>query len=90
MATRKQPEEGDNKAADEAADGDITLSVKGAEEKKLEVGDLKDDGSVEGEEEAANGDRLVPLAAASAWAIFFASSAFTASRLKLAPFCIGG
>ena len=32
----------------------------------------------------------VPLAAASAWAIFFAISAFTASRLKLAPRCIGG
>src|SRR5207237_7930782 len=31
-----------------------------------------------------------PLDAASAWAIFFAISAFTASRLKLAPFCIGG
>ena len=31
-----------------------------------------------------------PLAAASACCIFFASSAFTASRLKLAPFCIGG
>src|SRR5580658_8513244 len=31
-----------------------------------------------------------PLLAASAWAILFAISAFTASRLKLAPFCIGG
>src|SRR2546423_8123656 len=32
----------------------------------------------------------VPLLAASAWAIFLAISAFTASRLKLAPRCIGG
>src|ERR1017187_5253942 len=32
----------------------------------------------------------VPLLAASACAIFFAISAFTASRLKLAPRCIGG
>src|SRR5882757_8648731 len=32
----------------------------------------------------------VPLAAACACSIFFAISAFTASRLKLAPFCIGG
>src|ERR1700722_14713523 len=32
----------------------------------------------------------VPLLAASASAIFFAISAFTASRLKLAPRCIGG
>src|SRR5213080_4852182 len=32
----------------------------------------------------------VPLAAFSAWAIFAAISAFTASRLKLAPRCIGG
>jgi hypothetical protein len=31
-----------------------------------------------------------PLLAASASAIFLAISAFTASRLKLAPFCIGG
>jgi hypothetical protein len=33
---------------------------------------------------------LGPLLAASAWAIRFAISAFTASRLKLAPRCIGG
>src|SRR5205823_12002591 len=33
---------------------------------------------------------LVPLLAASASCILFAISAFTASRLKLAPFCIGG
>src|ERR1700730_4319812 len=33
---------------------------------------------------------LAPLLAASASAIFFAISAFTASRLKLAPRCIGG
>src|SRR5580698_3373145 len=33
---------------------------------------------------------LGPLAADSACAILFAISAFTASRLKLAPFCIGG
>src|SRR5258706_11900918 len=32
----------------------------------------------------------VPLLAASACAIFFAISAFTASKLKLAPFCMGG
>ena len=32
----------------------------------------------------------VPLAAACACSIFFAISALTASRLKLAPFCIGG
>ena len=32
----------------------------------------------------------VPLLAASACSIFFAISAFTASRLKLAPLCIGG
>src|SRR6267378_5970552 len=32
----------------------------------------------------------VPLAAACACSIFFAISAFTASRLKLAPRCIGG
>jgi hypothetical protein len=32
----------------------------------------------------------VPLLAASAWAILFAISALTASRLKLAPRCIGG
>src|SRR6266481_3742236 len=32
----------------------------------------------------------VPLAAASACCIFFAISALTASRLKLAPRCIGG
>src|SRR5207245_623847 len=32
----------------------------------------------------------VPLAAISAWAIRLAISAFTASRLKLAPRCIGG
>src|SRR5258707_7167638 len=33
---------------------------------------------------------LGPLLAASASCIFFAISAFTASRLKLAPVCIGG
>ncbi len=33
---------------------------------------------------------LGPLLAASACSIFFAISAFTASRLKLAPLCIGG
>src|SRR6266480_7020751 len=32
----------------------------------------------------------VPLLAASACCIFFAISALTASRLKLAPLCIGG
>src|SRR4029077_8096372 len=32
----------------------------------------------------------VPVGAASACCIFFPSSAFTASRLKLAPRCIGG
>src|ERR1700731_1899942 len=33
---------------------------------------------------------LGPLLAASACCIFFAISAFTASKLKLAPVCIGG
>jgi hypothetical protein len=33
---------------------------------------------------------LGPLLAASACCIFFVISSFTASRLKLAPFCIGG
>src|SRR5262245_58797156 len=40
--------------------------------------------------EGHHGYSPVPLLPASAWAIRFAISAFTASRLKLAPRCIGG
>lgn len=70
MATRKQADEADNTKAedagaeDQAADGAISLTTEeGAEsEAKLEEGDLREDGSVVGEEVASNGvDRLVPV-----------------------------
>lgn len=66
MAPRKAADDSANEdtGAEEAAD--INLTVEGADEgtdeSKLEEGDLREDGSVVGEEVASNGvDRLVPV-----------------------------